>query len=153
MERTLWLGAMVSLVMWAVTPRLPATTTAAVTTLPVLASAPDRPSAYSLREAVDVITRGNLFHPERAPVEVVQAPALVLPMGAPPSAKPQLVLRGVLGGPPWDALIEGVPGREGAVVLRAGETSAGLTLRRIGRDTVVVTGYDTTWKLTVRRPW
>jgi hypothetical protein len=66
--------------------------------------------------------------------------------------KPRLVLRGILGGPPWDALIEGIPGREGSAVVRTGDKLAGLLIRSVRRDTVVVRGADTTWKLTMGRP-
>jgi hypothetical protein len=76
--------------------------------------------------------------------------------GAPPPMlppKPALRLRGILGGPPWDVLIEGVPGREGAVVARVGQTLGGVTIRAVHRDTVIVRGMDTTWKLTIVNSW
>jgi hypothetical protein len=70
---------------------------------------------------------------------------------APP--KPSLVLRGTVGGPEWEALLEGVPGREASVLVRQGDTLAGLRVRRTARDTVEITGMDTTWTLTVRSAW
>jgi hypothetical protein len=70
---------------------------------------------------------------------------------APP--KPMLRLRGLVGGPPWDALIEGIPGHEGAVVARVGQTLGGITVRAVRRDTVIARGMDTTWKLTIGRSW
>jgi hypothetical protein len=73
------------------------------------------------------------------------------PPPAPP--KPPLFLRGTVGGPKWEALLEGVPGREGSVLVLQGDTIAGLRVRRTSRDTVVVTGMDTTWTLTVRHTW
>jgi hypothetical protein len=63
------------------------------------------------------------------------------------------VLRGIIGGPPWSAILEGIPGREGSVVLRRGDTIAALRVRAVRRDTVVVEGADTTWRLTVKRTW
>jgi hypothetical protein len=56
-------------------------------------------------------------------------------------------------GPPWQAVVEGIPGREGGVVVREGEVLGELRVRSIKRDTVVVVGFDTTWALAVRRPW
>jgi hypothetical protein len=72
-------------------------------------------------------------------------------------AKPPLALSGIVG-PPWVAVLEGVPGRTGSVLAKAGDTLARpplvlLVVHRIWRDTVVVRGADTTWTLTVYRPW
>lgn len=76
--------------------------------------------------------------------------------------KPVLVLRGVVGGPPWEALLDGVPGRERGVVVRSGDVlgpsvvlangspaAQMLHVRRISADGVVITGMDTTWRLRV----
>jgi hypothetical protein len=65
---------------------------------------------------------------------------------------PMLVLRGIVGGPPWEAVIDGVPGRHGAVVVRAGDVLGGtseLRVRRVGADGVTITGRDSTWRLKV----
>jgi hypothetical protein len=70
----------------------------------------------------------------------------------PVAPKPRLVLRGVLGGPPWEAVLEGIPGREGSVVVRTGEVIGGLTIRAIRNNAVFVQGMDTTWTLTMGRP-
>ena len=69
--------------------------------------------------------------------------------------KPVLVLRGVVGGPPWEAVLDGVPGRERGVVVRAGDVlggtaeSSALRVRQVGAGGVVITGMDTTWRLNV----
>jgi hypothetical protein len=86
--------------------------------------------------------------PYRAGVEYVAPPA------APP--KPALVLKGTVGtgqARVWAAMIDGVPGHEGTAVMHVGDTLGGLRIKRVERDTVVVIGMDTTWKLTVRRAW
>lgn len=67
--------------------------------------------------------------------------------------KPALKVSGIVGGPPWSAVIEGFPGREGGVLVRTGDVINAFSVRRVGRDTVVVAGMDTTWTLTVRRAW
>jgi hypothetical protein len=79
------------------------------------------------------------------------------PPPPPPPPKPLVALSGVVG-PPWVAVLEGVPGKDGSVLAKVGDTLsrpplALLVVRRVERDTVVVLGADTTWKLTVRRPW
>lgn len=70
-----------------------------------------------------------------------------------PHDRPTLGLGGIVGGPPWEAILEGVPGHENALVVRQGDTIDQLHVLRIGRDTVIVTGLDTTWILTLKRPW
>lgn len=64
-------------------------------------------------------------------------------------ARPTLVLNGVVGGPPWSAIITGLPGRDGNVVVRTGDTFGALTVRSIARAVVVVDGLDTTWHLSL----
>lgn len=67
---------------------------------------------------------------------------------APPSApKPQLVLRGLVGGSDPAAIVEGLPGTDGPRVVRAGERMGELTVRRIAAARVVISGMDTTWSL------
>jgi hypothetical protein len=50
-------------------------------------------------------------------------------------------------------VLEGVPGREGAVILAAGDTAGGLQVRRLEPGRAVIAGYDTTWVLTPRGLW
>lgn len=125
-----------------------------VAALPVIATTPARPTSAALDSAVDEVVERNLFRPKRAVAEEREASSALGPMAMTvPSSKPHLVLKGVLGGPPWDAVVEGIPGREGAVVIRAGETVAGVTVRAIRRDTAFVRGFDTTWALPLTRTW
>ena len=83
------------------------------------------------------------FRITRRPSDVVYAP------------KPVLAPVGIV----WDsgrdptALVEGLPGVEGPRPVRSGEAIAGLRVKAIKPDRVVVTGLDTTWTLTVREPW
>jgi hypothetical protein len=51
------------------------------------------------------------------------------------------------------AVIEGLPGVEGARVVRLGDVIAGLAIKQVGGGRVIVTGMDTTWLLQVREPW
>jgi hypothetical protein len=154
-ERTLWCCAAVTvsagvLGMRGAVPRH----TGGIAVLPVIATTPAHPASAALDSAIDEIVERNLFRPERAGAEERAAPAAPGPMAMTvPSSKPHLVLKGVLGGPPWDAVVEGVPNREGAVVIRVGETVAGVTVRAIRRDTAFVRGFDTTWALPLTRTW
>lgn len=79
--------------------------------------------------------------------------------------KPMLVLRGIVGGPPWEAVLEGIPGRDRGVVVRSGDIihspaannhlpsasvnwlGSTLRVRQVSVDGVVVSGMDTTWLL------
>ncbi len=71
---------------------------------------------------------------------------------APPSpVRPQFVLHAIMGGPPWQAVLEGLPGTSGNIVVRQGDVFARFTVRSIGRDTVVVQASDTTYRLTLGR--
>jgi len=46
-----------------------------------------------------------------------------------------------------------VPGRQGGTLVKSGDRLGDLRIRSVTRDQVVVQGADTTWRLTVRRPW
>jgi len=95
------------------------------------------------------------FRLDRKPADVRYNPwepvAVVPPVAKPP--KPPLALAGLLGGPPWNALIEGVPGRETGLLIQLGDSANGVRFVALRGDTVVLAGFDTTWSLTARRPW
>ena len=113
------------------------------------------PTNDSLLDAVGVVRELDLFRPERSALDSVAAQQLfgngMAMGGAMPTARPQLVLRGLVGGPILEAIVEGLPGVDGAAVMRTGEMVAGITLRAVRRDTAILVAKDTTWKLTVRR--
>lgn len=76
------------------------------------------------------------------------------PMPAPSEpiqAQLQLHLSGVSGGPPWRAIMSGVPGRDGGVVVNPGDTVGGIKVRSIRRDTVIVQTKDSTMTFVLRR--
>ena len=66
-----------------------------------------------------------------------------------PPVRPPLVVKAIIGGPPWQAMVDGIPGQPAGTIVSAGATFDKLTVRRVGRDTVVIQGPDTTWKLTL----
>jgi len=77
----------------------------------------------------------------------------MLPPVVPNVVRPPFSVSGFVGGPPWEAIIEGLAGHENGLVVRAGDVIGDMKITRIRRDTVVVRGRDTTWNLTVRRTW
>jgi hypothetical protein len=154
-ERALWAATLSALAVAALLRGGSAKAESAIGQSPVPATLhlPTLANADSLEEAVGIIAEGNLFRPERSSADPAKAVS-VATSGVPPSSmRPRLVLRGILGGPPWDALIDGIPGRDGALVIRVGQTIAGITVRVVRRDTVFVRGFDTTWTLTLGRNW
>jgi hypothetical protein len=100
-----------------------------------------------------VIARRNLFQPTRRPASVpyrLETPVPVVPPGPP---KPVLRLNGIIGGPAPSAIIEGIPGSDGPVVVRSGEVIGPLTVGKIESSSVRIGGMDTTWVLRVTAPW
>jgi hypothetical protein len=95
------------------------------------------------------------FRVIRRPSNVVYDPGRLAQPATPLSPKPTLVLLGLV----WDngsdptALVEGLPSVDGPRPVRQGENIAGLRVKSIKPDRVVITGLDTTWTLTVREPW
>lgn len=85
--------------------------------------------------------------PSRVAYDPVRSEAPQLNDGMP---RPALVLTGLVGGARPLAVVAGVPGRDGPVVLGVGDTTAGLRVTRIKEGRVTMTGMDTTWTLIVR---
>lgn len=100
----------------------------------------DRPVFRADRRAPSV-----RYDPERAPGS--ETPA------APPVPRPALAISGIVWSDEPAAVVEGMPGVEGSVVLGVGDAAAGLRVVRIEGDRVVIRGMDTTWRLTVRETW
>ncbi|HET7463778.1 MAG TPA: hypothetical protein VFJ82_21160 [Longimicrobium sp.] len=120
---------------------------------------PLRFSAGQMAQAAGSIARGDPFRLDRRPSPVAfnalpngVEGGMGMPPAPPPPPRPQLSVSGIVG-PPWAALLDGVPGRDGSVMVRAGERVGELTVRRVGPDGVVVVGMDTTWRLSLKRTW
>jgi hypothetical protein len=71
--------------------------------------------------------------------------------GPSPPARPVLAMTGLVGGPPWTVLIEGIPGYESGLLMALGQKTGGIALRALRGDTAILSGLDTTWVLTPRR--
>jgi hypothetical protein len=122
--------------------------------LPPAAATPRRFETDSIVRATEYTIANDPFRVSRRPATVAYSSALEglapPPVARPP--RPNFVLRGIVGGPPWSAIIDGIPGREGSVLLRKGDSVAAFVIRAVGRDSVIIKGADTTWQLTVKRP-
>ncbi len=66
-----------------------------------------------------------------------------------PPIRPPLAVKAIIGGPPWQAMVDGIPGQPAGTIVRSGVTFDKLTVRSVGKDTVVIQAPDTTWKLTL----
>jgi hypothetical protein len=116
----------------------------------------------TLADVIDILTTvtsdRNPFRLTREPSTVPYAPDRDgAPPPPPPPPKPPIAVSGIIG-PPWVAVLEGVPAHEGSLLAKVGDTVsrspfALLTIRAIRHDTVVVHAADTTWMLTVRHVW
>lgn len=98
-----------------------------------------------------VIVENDIFRLANMPAAVRYAPGSSeqgIGMPLQPRVRPTLILRAIVGGPPWHALVEGLAG-PGAVVVRAGEVVGALRIRAITRDSVFIMGSDTAWTLTL----
>lgn len=117
-------------------------------------AAGERTSSVDANSAANTLIATDPFRTARHPSPVAYRPELegapTLPSRLP---RPALAVSGIVGGPPWSAVLEGVPGRGGGAVVQAGDTLGGLRVRAVRPDTVVITGMDTTWRLTVRQAW
>ena len=75
--------------------------------------------------ANDVFRTGR--HPSRVAFGTV--PIASAPVSSPP--RPHVTLGGIAGGPPWRAVLNGIPNYEGGTVVAAGDTLGGLRVRSI----------------------
>jgi len=113
-----------------------------------------------LGTAARLVSERDPFRVDRHAAQTAYSPNIELSEGnirSSSAARPTLQLRGTIGGPPWQALLEGLPEHAGSLLVREGSAfGSGVTLlvvKRIREDSVVVRGVDTTWTLLVKRAW
>lgn len=104
-----------------------------------------------LGDLVQAVVGNDPFRFDRTPSSVPfgQIAVVAAPVGRAAPVAP--VVTGIVG-PPWRAALEGLSGRQDGLLVAAGDTIAGLRILAVGRDTVVITAPDITWRLPVRRP-
>lgn len=83
---------------------------------------------------------GAVTRPRAAPGESAAAPA----------APSRLELKAIVGGPPWQAVLDGLPGLPPGTVVAPGSELGGLRVHAITRDSVVLGAGDSVWTLTIR---
>lgn len=156
-ELVAWAGALASVAATAADMQhAPVGPSANAVALPAAPALPSFIAPESLAAAVRRIAEHDPFRIDHRPASASYRPDLetaapTQPVQPPP--RPVLVLAGTVGGPPWAALVEGIPGREGAVLVRAGDVLGTLTVRTVKRDTVTIQARDTVWRLSLKKPW
>ena len=113
------------------------------------------PDGKQLRDAADLIASNDPFRLTNTPALVRYDPRAVgtvpaTSIAAPP-IRPVMTLKAIVGGPPWQAIVDGLPGQPPGTVVRAGNAFDKLVARAVTRDSVVIQGPDTTWVLSFRR--
>lgn len=165
LEMMLWvLAALVLLLGWQRWRGAEPEVQAPPSALSAIPAEPRRVPPARLAEAAQSVVGGNPFRLDRAPAPIGFAQPGTDPgmmggmMGAPPvyepppPPRPQLAVSGIVG-PPWRAVLEGVPGQESGILVKPGDAFGELRIREVTQTTVVVSAPDTTWRLSVRRPW
>ena len=109
--------------------------------------------SYPAESLARLAVNGDVFRLKRTPAGTSYDPLRGAVSEAPAAPKPQLVLSGIVWGAEPAAILEGLPGTEGPRVLRRGEAVAGLRVREITREHVMVVGLDTIWTLKVKTSW
>lgn len=111
-------------------------------------------SADSLAGAEDAIVTNDPFRLSNSPPTVRYEPAsdgaMTGILTGTPQLRPTLVLKAIVGGPPWQAVIDGIPGQPPGTVARVGSRFDRFTVRVVTRDSVIVQGADTSWVLSFR---
>jgi hypothetical protein len=103
-------------------------------------TSPRPPSDHQLRRSpfrLDGVLTGNGNPAPTAGVSepVVAEPATVYPV----------VLRAIVGGPPWLASLAGLPGEAGERVVRVGDTIGIVRIDEVSQSGVRLSTPDTTW--------
>jgi hypothetical protein len=104
-------------------------------------------------ESLAMITYRNPFRITRRPARVSYDPVRLVQQLAPPPPRPALNVVGIAGGAIPSAVVEAFPGSEGSRLVSVGDVVAGLRVKEIGHNRVVIVGMDTMWVLQVREPW
>lgn len=114
-------------------------------------------AAIWFRDSDDVVVSSDPFRIARVPATVAYNPVVdgggaivaIGPVRLP--VRPTLTLKAIVGGPPWQAIVDGIPGQTNGTVVRTGSTFDRLAVRVVTRDSVVVEGLDTSWTLGFHR--
>jgi hypothetical protein len=129
--------------------------------IPSVAKAPRMISDSALAEFAATLVANDPFRVANEPAAVrydaradgsgsANASAPIAPM--PPPPRPNFMLRAIVGGPPWQAIVDGFPGQPAGTIVQKGSVLARIAVTAVSRDSVLLRGPDTAWVLTFRRP-
>ncbi len=104
-------------------------------------------TAKVLGEGPSIAVEPMVRNPFRTDGRLVLEPANEVSFDVTSAPRPRLQLLAIVGGPPWKALVGGVPGRSGGTVVAEGWRVGQLYVRRVRADSVWLEGYDTLWTL------
>ncbi len=106
-----------------------------------------------LDSAASHVVTHDPFRLERKPANVAFSVAPSSVVGVPlPSGPPvRIALQGTIGGPPWRAIVSGIPGHDGTIIVSSGDTLGGVTVRRVDKGGVTVQVKDSTWTVTLAK--
>jgi hypothetical protein len=110
-----------------------------------------------LDAAEDDLVSNDPFRLSNTPADVRFDPSVEAAAGVVTAptlrVRPVMTLKAIVGGPPWQAIVDGIPGQPAGAVLRQGNAAGIFSIRRVTRDSVVIQGPDTIWVLGFgRRP-
>jgi hypothetical protein len=108
-----------------------------------------------LADAEDATVRNDPFrlsnHPATVPYDPASNGSVSVAAAGRAGPRPALTLKAIVGGPPWLAVIDGIPGQAPGVAAQQGARFDKLVIRAVTRDSVVVEGPDTSWVLSFRK--
>lgn len=133
------------------------TATAPLSTVPAIAPAFGDSLDEALASAEESIVSNDPFRLANVPAAARYDPrdelaASVSGVSQPAPLRPIMTLKAIVGGPPWQAVVDGLPGQPANTVVATGSRYDKLVARLVSRDSVVIQGPDTTWVLSFRRP-
>ena len=111
-------------------------------------------SLDTITDAAEIVIANDPFRLANAPSTTRYDPTADETTGswAPPVVvRPVLTLKAIVG-PPWQALVDGIPGQPAGAIVRTGGVFDKLVARTVTRDSVVIQGPDTAWVLSFRAP-
>jgi hypothetical protein len=87
--------------------------------------------------------------PDDSPFRLGSTAVLSTVVTAPPPPQtgttPSIVVKAIVGGPPWQAVIQGLPGTTEERVVRAGDRVSEISILTIASESVVLRWNDSTW--------
>jgi len=110
------------------------------------------PGIAVTRDSLTPLVSRNPFRISRVPAPIPYDPIQPVTPDQPPP-RPAFAVTGILWGPSPLAFLEGLPGTDGARIVRPGDTIGEFRILRIARAAVTVRGPDTTWTVSIRTPW